>query len=104
MLRELGLKATLFVTTGFVEGKVHLWPDTLRALLDAAVGKSYRLKGFWRDKEIQLDGVADVEAAWSALADPLVYTTPSERRSAIADLAESLGKQIDQLDMSASRR
>ena len=36
VLREEGVPATFFVTTGFIDGQIWLWPDLLEYALSAA--------------------------------------------------------------------
>jgi glycosyltransferase involved in cell wall biosynthesis/peptidoglycan/xylan/chitin deacetylase (PgdA/CDA1 family) len=103
VLMDLGLTATVFVTTGFIEGELHLWPDCVRAVLEQAEGKTCRLGGFWGDIEVQVRSPAEIDAAWSQLAEQLVFAAVDVRQRAIADLQTSLGVSLDGLDMSAFR-
>lgn len=101
ILRDLGLPATVFVTTGFVDRQLYLWPDQIRALLYACPAGTYRLGGFWRNAEVTLRRPEDRERAWHYLADQLVFVPTATRSSALRDLSASIGVPADSLDMSA---
>lgn len=103
VLVELGIRATVFVTTGFIEGKVWLWPDRIRALLFAAAAGEYTLGGFWTSQVISLHNSREREAAWHKLADQLVFRTDPVREQAIIALSSALGLNAEQLDMSPFR-
>ena len=99
VLHELGLRATVFVTTGFIDGQLYLWPDRMRALLETAPTGTYSLSGKWEGQQVQLRTADEREEAWNRLADQLVFRRESEREQALTDLADSLGMRADSLDM-----
>ena len=101
ILRELGIRATVFVTTGFVDRKLFLWPDRIRAVLENSPPGVYQLTGTWHGQQITLRDPKEREAAWSQLADQLVFTTIVNRELAVADLAGALGVTSGALDMSS---
>ena len=100
VLRELDLPATVFVTTGFIAGELHLWPDTLRAILHAAAPGEYVLGGYWEGRTIHWRGPEDIGSVWSDLADRLLPELPQTRIAALEDLATSVGIRMDDIDMS----
>lgn len=103
VLMELGIRATIFVTTGFIDGGIWLWPDRMRALLCAAPAGAYTLGGFWKQASVDLSTAEQREATWHQLADQLVFESDKQREQAITDLASSLGMDMDGLDMSPYR-
>lgn len=103
ILQELGLTATVFVATGFVDGRMFLWPDYIRALLEVCPSQTLKLEGAWQGQQISLRDAEEREAAWHHLADQLVFATADKRDRAVADLATAVGVPIDSLDMSRYR-
>jgi glycosyltransferase involved in cell wall biosynthesis/peptidoglycan/xylan/chitin deacetylase (PgdA/CDA1 family) len=101
ILQELSIPATVFVTTGFIDRKLFLWPDQLRALIERSAAGTFRVGGYWQGLEIRLGSKEERELLWNDLADRLLFTTTATRESAIADLADSLQLSIDDNDMSA---
>jgi glycosyltransferase involved in cell wall biosynthesis/peptidoglycan/xylan/chitin deacetylase (PgdA/CDA1 family) len=99
ILRELNIPATVFVTTGFIDRKLFLWPDQIRALLDKAGAGSFRITGVWSDTQVVLGTSAQREAAWNQLADQLVFATQEVRMQAVQDLSRSLGVSLSETDM-----
>jgi len=101
VLQELGIRATVFVTTGFVDRKLFLWPDYIRALLNTSPAGTYALTGYWRGVKISLESQVQRESVWHQLANQLVFASMATRDSAIAELAGSLSMRIEDIDMSA---
>jgi peptidoglycan/xylan/chitin deacetylase (PgdA/CDA1 family) len=101
ILKQLKIPATIFVTTGFIDRQLFLWPDRIRALLDKASAGSYRLEGSWSDVQINLGTAAQREAAWHRLADQLVFATQASRARALDELAQGLGVSLSESDMQA---
>jgi peptidoglycan/xylan/chitin deacetylase (PgdA/CDA1 family) len=101
ILRDLGLRATVFVTTGFIDGRLLLWPDRIRALLESSPRRVLRLAGVaWQDQEIKLRDARECEAAWHQLADQLLFATNQQRELAITELAAALGSPAHTPDLS----
>lgn len=103
VLRELDIRATIFVTTGFVDRKLYLWPDRIRSLLESRSGGAIELSGFWAGQVAHLDSDHARERTWNLLAEQLVYVPQCTREVAIEDLAHSLGISADETDMGAYR-
>ncbi|HEY6644770.1 glycosyltransferase [Povalibacter sp.] len=99
VLRELDLRATVFVTTGFIDGRLHLWPDRIRALLDRSPSGTFDLGGVWEGQRVNLTNKIEREAMWHRLADQLIYATESARSTALEDLSRSLGVALTDNDM-----
>ena len=103
ILQDLGLRATVFVTTGFVDRRLFLWPDRIRALLEMSPPQILQLSGSWQGQQIKLRNAQEREAAWHQLADQLVFATAARRDAAVADLAAAIGIPVEPLDMSRYR-
>lgn len=103
VLKQLNIPATVFVTTGFIDRQLFLWPDQIRALLNKAAAGSYRLEGSWSGVQIELGGPSQREAAWHQLADQLVFVTQASRAQALDALAQALGVSLDGSDMQPYR-
>jgi peptidoglycan/xylan/chitin deacetylase (PgdA/CDA1 family) len=99
ILKQLNIPATVFVTTGFIDRQLYLWPDRIRALLEKARSGSYRLQGAWSDVQIELGTAAQRELAWNRLADQLVFVSPPLRARALDQLAHTLGVSLSESDM-----
>lgn len=99
ILKELKIPATVFVTTGFIDRKLFLWPDQIRALLDKANNGTYRLDGTWSGMRIELGSPAQRELAWHQLADELVFVSPHLRTRALDELGSALGISLTEADM-----
>ena len=90
VLRELGLTATLFVSTGFVDGTSWMWWDRIRWALDhtdhASVAFPFRgavLRG-------DLDTDRGRTAFWQTLVPALRFVADAEKETVVVDLAEAL--------------
>jgi peptidoglycan/xylan/chitin deacetylase (PgdA/CDA1 family) len=99
ILRELKIPATVFVTTGFIERKLFLWPDQIRALLEKASGESFKLGEVWSETQIDLGSAAQRERAWHLLADQLVFVSQDVRAQALQELSSALGVSLSESDM-----
>lgn len=90
VLRDLGLTATLFVTTGFVDGTCWMWWDRIRWALDhtdhADLAFPFRggvLRG-------DLGTERGRTAFWQTLVPALRFVTDAEKETVVADLAAAL--------------
>jgi len=64
LLEEMGLPATLFVTTGFVSGELWLWPDQLKYVLENTNQKYLNLS----ELEASLETAAQRHVAWNLVS------------------------------------
>ena len=103
VLREHGVPATIFVAGGFVSRELWLWPDVMRAVIDAAEPGRYRLRGFWDSASVGWRNSGEREEVWSDLADRLLTESTDTRYDAIQSLAESVDVDVESLDMSEYR-
>lgn len=90
ILRELNIPAALFVTTGFVDGDVWLWPDQIRYALERNEGNvsSYCFKS----KEFDLN--CDTDTAWGEIADYCLTVSNREKLELISELYRQLELSI----------
>jgi peptidoglycan/xylan/chitin deacetylase (PgdA/CDA1 family) len=101
ILRDLGIRASAFVTRGFVDRQLFWWLDGFRAELENRRSQGFELSGTWQGQRITLRNAQEREAAWNQLADQLVFATTAARESAVTDLASALGVATRDLDMSS---
>lgn len=89
ILRELGVPATVYVTTGFVD-RTHL-PWWL--ILDAAIGGCDEVAMTWGDGEVRMSTAdkAAKDAAYARLSGLLIAAPAVEAQRAAADLAHRCG-------------
>lgn len=90
LLQEMGLPATLFVTTGFVSGSLWLWPDQLKYILENTVQKYLSLP----ELEAPLETAAQRHHAWNTLGDICLVVTNAEKMALIKRLARSLRVEL----------
>lgn len=81
IMQEEGIPSTLFITTGFVNGDLWLWPDQLRYLVNhtETVGP-VEIPGLSTPIDIQ----ANKEKAWNAIAD-YCLTIPNKQKVQLID-------------------
>lgn len=87
ILKEAGVPATLFVTTGFVNGDLWLWPDQLRYAIQHSV-----------ENEVVVDGMPetvnlseDSNRAWNRIADFCLGISNKKKLELIDELFIKLG-------------
>jgi len=84
LLRKYQIPSTLFITTGFVDNRLWLWPDQVSWLLKYA-GKGRESLSIGPVKLLK----GDVQAwEWQALIDYLLTVTDMEKHQLIAQIAE----------------
>lgn len=94
VLRKLGVPASLYVTTGFVDRELWLWPDQLEYILKTTSSQCLQ----WRHGAHQIDSSlatpADRRSAWSKLVQILLGMQNIDMRAAIDALGAQLGVAI----------
>jgi peptidoglycan/xylan/chitin deacetylase (PgdA/CDA1 family) len=94
ILQRHGVPATLFVTTGFVDGELWLWPDQLREILDRAPSLPSRIACC----ELELDAAERAQRgegrAWDRLVELMLALPDAEKHRRIAMLAEELSVEL----------
>lgn len=93
-LRRRGMPAVLFVTTGFVDGRVWMWWDKVTYLLEAAAGDAVTVRVAGRTLAGRLRDHADRRAFWSRLVPALRFVADGRKEEVIADLAVQLGVDL----------
>lgn len=93
ILQEEGVSATLFITTGFVNGDLWLWPDQIRYALSRRDGKT-----------VSVDGLPEVftindslDYCWNNVADYCLTLDSVGRNRLIKDLYGSLDLDMPKL-------
>ncbi|SDW59992.1 polysaccharide deacetylase family protein [Marinobacter mobilis] len=87
LLKEECVPATLFLTTGFVDGNVWLWPDKLKYVLNNTDLKNVEIEGF----DFDLVSKFDNHEAWNLIAD-YCLTLPDYKKTL---LIESLFHKLE---------
>lgn len=90
ILRAHGVPATLFVTTGFVDGELWLWPDQVRELLDRAPAPPDRLECCGLSLDARARALRGAGPAWDHLIDLLLTLPDAEKHERIRALALEL--------------
>lgn len=84
ILQELGLPCSLYVTTGFVNRKVWMWPDHIRYLLANFAVRKVNIP----ELEIVVEPNMDRAVVWSKIANYCLTLTDSEKKDFIGSLSE----------------
>ena len=87
VLDSLGLPATVFLATDYVDRGEWYWWDELPALCARGIGRVVRLD----DVAVDLRTSAGVQRALASLSDRLRASTPPERRALLTRLAGVIG-------------
>lgn len=85
ILEAEGIPATLFVTTGFVNGDIWLWPDQIKYALDNSELKSISLK--YGTKFVNSD---EKRRAWNEIANYCLTISNKEKIKLIEDVYDQL--------------
>ncbi|WP_250658252.1 polysaccharide deacetylase family protein [Alkalimarinus coralli] len=93
LLKKYNVPATLFITTGFIDKVVWLWPDKIDYILNNASCFSAELEGFGV-LEFTKDTVSE---AWHQLGDYCLVKPWEQRDKLISQLAEQLEVDIPSL-------
>jgi peptidoglycan/xylan/chitin deacetylase (PgdA/CDA1 family) len=97
VLKKHGVPATLYVTSGFVNEELWLWPDQITWLLNSVseINKTIEL-GEINTKNIELTTVNDSNRRqiWSQVIAYLLSVDDKKKHEWIAHFAEQLGKPL----------
>lgn len=96
ILRKHGVPASFYVTTGFVDGEVWLWPDQLRHILEHAPPGVRGVEFGGHILPVDLGNAVGRATAWKALVEQSFTLTDVWMRQAIVDLARSIGCSLPQ--------
>lgn len=91
IFRDYGIPATLFVTTGFVDGRIWFWWDRLEWLL--AHAPASRGESDFGGRNVVWDLTDDVGrvAAWHHIADRCRFLPDAEKEAALSAFGATLG-------------
>ena len=94
VLRELGIPATLFVTTGFVDGTCWMWWDRIRWALEHT--DQSRVEFSFREEVLRGELTTDAgrSAFWQTLVPALRFVADGEKEGVVAQLAAELAVTI----------
>ncbi len=90
LLLEFDLPATIFVTSGFIEGDLFLWPDRVKECLHRVKDGTYRLDGSWGGHILRVHNDADRDRSWHEISDRMLYDTDALREIKLSDLFKSV--------------
>lgn len=101
VFREACVPAMLFVTTGFVDGKLLLWWDRLKMILEKGKGRTVPMD--LDGKQIHLDLVTEAASTrtWNILADCCRFILDSEKASLLDKMAKTL--EVEHVDTGEPR-
>lgn len=90
LLKKYKLPATLYITTGFVDSQIWLWPDLIKYLLLNSYKKNLSLPQFG-SLELHSD---NINHCWSNIGDYCLTLGVTERNQFITQLAATCGVDI----------
>lgn len=88
LLKENGVPATLFVTTGFVNGDLWLWPDQIKYIIEKRSKEKINTSIFFGDSDVETD-ISNHEL-WKLIANKCIEVSNSDKISLINALAKDL--------------
>lgn len=92
LLRKHGLPSTVYVTSGFVDRQLWLWPDKISFLLRNTSKQNFSVRlGEYAPVELPLATTAARDAAWSRLVCHCLLLADVERLAFIDRLSADLG-------------
>ncbi|MDG5499011.1 polysaccharide deacetylase family protein [Marinobacter sp. BGYM27] len=94
ILRELDVPATLFATTGFVNGDLWLWPDQVTWLLKHAPQSNELICKLGKFTISNTDVALNYELTWRALISYLLSLPDEKKWLSLSTLAESWGLSL----------
>ena len=92
VLQGLGFPATLYVTTGALDGGPPLWMSAVRALVRGAPGRELSVAGL---PALALGTVTERDGAARILTRALVPLAPADRAERLARAAEAAGVDLE---------
>ncbi|MBD3640942.1 MAG: polysaccharide deacetylase family protein [Marinobacter sp.] len=87
LLKANNIPATIFITTGFVNGDLWLWPDQIKYAIDNAARESISLEVL--GGELMVAG--NELQAWNILSDYCLTASENEKKSIIRKIFKNLG-------------
>lgn len=93
-LQRLSLSATFFVTVGFVQKFLWLWPDRLQYFIQNTKKTSMKMIFAGRDKSLQLTSHEEKFNAWNFLSDYCITLEDGAKEQLIEKIEYDLGVEI----------
>ncbi len=90
VLRKVGVPASLYVTTGFVDRELWLWPDQLEYVLKSTEERSLKCHIAGQGFDLPLQSAIERKQAWGKLVPVLLGMPNEEMRGAIEMLSQHL--------------
>ena len=90
VLQDAGVPATFFVTTGFIDKSIWLWPDVLEYAIEHTSKRHPDFAPVGVSQTVDLDTATGKEAAWHALVGALLDLDSGERSERLADVTRIL--------------
>lgn len=97
VLKKHGVPATLYVTTGFINKELWLWPDQITWLLNNVTDVSKTIKlGETHSKSIEISTIDDSnrQQIWSRVTSYLLTVDDTKKHEWITSFAGQLGKPL----------
>ena len=99
IFRDAGVPVTLFVTTGFVEGKTLLWWDRLEQILEEGKGKRAKVRIDGKEVELHLTGEEMLKRTWNLLADRCRFLPHAAKVALLERLSDAFDAgRVDVMD------
>ena len=90
VLQEEGVPATFFVTTGFIDGRIWLWPDLLEYALEHTNRDELNLIAYGAASTASLDNEAGRRDAWDVLVEYLLNRSIDNRSQELQKICDFL--------------
>lgn len=94
LLRERGIPAMLFMTTGLADHDLWFWWDQIEYLVHEAPAGTYELDLLGRALTLDLTAAAGRRQAWNDVADRCRFAPNEEKLDSIHELAARLGVDL----------
>ncbi|KAA1175047.1 polysaccharide deacetylase family protein [Marinobacter salinexigens] len=93
VLKKLELPATLFITTGFVNQELWLWPDKVKY----ALTENPKVSNKFNFEEMEFDLTNNIDSVWGCIAD-YCLTLPDNKKTELIDcLYQEVGLEMPAL-------
>lgn len=93
ILQKYRLTATVFLTTGFVNGELWLWPDLIRYIIYHTSRKHFSIVLDYEEKILDLHTDENRESAWDLITSYCLNLSLDQRNNFIHQLQKEL--QVD---------
>lgn len=90
ILKKYQVPATIYVTTGFIDKKIWMWPDLIDYVLRNTTYKSYSIFTRERLRKFHIAGEKGRRRAWNELADYCLTLDEKDKQRFLNEVAEEL--------------